>query len=122
MRTGCFSVFWSKLTPFGWYFRDVWEYEYGYDWALELCQDWFDYDGKRVNYAMDLEPTVPCPCTLDQALLDLGMYRSEKSSYLLIQDATCRCTDATGTETLHASITRDHSIASCLTPQRRNSK
>uniref|UniRef100_A0A915DYD5 AMOP domain protein n=1 Tax=Ditylenchus dipsaci TaxID=166011 RepID=A0A915DYD5_9BILA len=69
-----FSVFWSKMTPFGWYFRDVWEYEYGKDWALELCQDWFDYDGKRVNYAMDLEPTIPCPCTLDQALLDMGRF------------------------------------------------
>uniref|UniRef100_A0A1I7X810 VWFD domain-containing protein n=1 Tax=Heterorhabditis bacteriophora TaxID=37862 RepID=A0A1I7X810_HETBA len=71
----CFSVFWSKLTPFGWYFRDVWEYELGKDWALELCQDWFDYDGKRVNFAMDLEPFMPCPCTLDQAMLDLGKYR-----------------------------------------------
>ena len=69
-----FSVFWSKLTPFGWYFRDIWEYEYGDQWALELCRDWFDYDGKRVNYAMDLEPTVPCPCTLDQALLDMGRF------------------------------------------------
>ncbi|EPB77953.1 AMOP domain protein [Ancylostoma ceylanicum] len=69
-----FRVFWSKLTPFGWYFRDVWEYEYGRDWALELCQDWFDYDGKRVNFAMDLEPFLPCPCTFDQALLDLGRY------------------------------------------------
>ncbi|CAJ0598025.1 unnamed protein product [Cylicocyclus nassatus] len=68
------GVFWSKLTPFGWYFRDVWEYEYGRDWALELCQDWFDYDGKRVNFAMDLEPFLPCPCTLDQAMLDLGRY------------------------------------------------
>ncbi|VDL67814.1 unnamed protein product [Nippostrongylus brasiliensis] len=68
------GVFWSKLTPFGWYFRDVWEYEYGRDWALELCQDWFDYDGRRVNFAMDLEPFLPCPCTLDQALLDLGEF------------------------------------------------
>lgn len=67
------SVFWSKITPFGWYFRDIWEYEYGPEWALELCQDWFDYDGKRVNYGMDLEPSIPCPCVLDQALLDLGI-------------------------------------------------
>ncbi|PIO55717.1 AMOP domain protein, partial [Teladorsagia circumcincta] len=36
--------------------------------------DWFDYDGKRVNFAMDLEPFLPCPCTLDQAFLDLGRY------------------------------------------------
>lgn len=68
------GVFWSKITPFGWYFRDVWEYEYGADWALELCQDWFDYDGRRVNYGMDLEPQIPCPCILDQALLDLGKF------------------------------------------------
>ena len=50
----------------------MWEYEYGEDWALELCRDFFDYDGKRVNYAMDLEPVMPCPCILDQALLDMG--------------------------------------------------
>uniref|UniRef100_A0A914Y6K2 Uncharacterized protein n=1 Tax=Panagrolaimus superbus TaxID=310955 RepID=A0A914Y6K2_9BILA len=68
------GVFWSRMTPFGWYFRDIWEYEYGDQWALELCQDWFDYDGKRVNYAQDLEPTVPCPCTLDQAFLDMGRF------------------------------------------------
>uniref|UniRef100_A0A0N5BZK0 AMOP domain protein n=1 Tax=Strongyloides papillosus TaxID=174720 RepID=A0A0N5BZK0_STREA len=68
------GAFWSKMTPFGWYFRDVWEYEYGSDWALELCKDWFDYDGRRINYAMDLEPSVPCPCVLDQALLDIGRF------------------------------------------------
>uniref|UniRef100_A0AC35TMA4 AMOP domain-containing protein n=1 Tax=Rhabditophanes sp. KR3021 TaxID=114890 RepID=A0AC35TMA4_9BILA len=68
------GVFWSKMTPFGWYFKDIWEYEYGKDWALELCKDWFDYDGRRVNYAMDLEPMMPCPCTLDQALLDIGRF------------------------------------------------
>ncbi|KAI6228866.1 hypothetical protein M3Y99_01179000 [Aphelenchoides fujianensis] len=68
------GVFWSKLTPFGWYFREVWEYEYGEDWASELCRDWFTYDGRRVNFAMDLEPVVPCPCILDQALLDMGRF------------------------------------------------
>uniref|UniRef100_A0A914BXE3 Uncharacterized protein n=1 Tax=Acrobeloides nanus TaxID=290746 RepID=A0A914BXE3_9BILA len=68
------GVFWSRVTPFGWYFRDIWEYQFGDEWALELCRDWFDYDGRRVNYAMDLEPVIPCPCTLSQALLDLGRF------------------------------------------------
>ena len=69
MSEGISSVFWSKLTPFGWYFRPVWEYELGEDWALDLCHEWFDYDGKRYNFAMDLEPRLPCPCTLDQVIL-----------------------------------------------------
>ncbi|CAD5214530.1 unnamed protein product [Bursaphelenchus okinawaensis] len=68
------GMFWSKMTPFGWFFRPQWEYQYGTDWALELCRDWFDYDGKRVNYAMDLEPSIPCPCTIDQAILDIGRF------------------------------------------------
>ena len=67
-----YSVFWSKLTPFGWYFYDRWQYELGHDWALQLCREWYEYDGKRSNFVMDLEPTVSCPCTLDQALLDIG--------------------------------------------------
>ncbi|KAI6197755.1 hypothetical protein M3Y94_01262500 [Aphelenchoides besseyi] len=68
------GVFWSKLTPFGWYFREIWEYEYGEDWALELCREWFSWDGRWVNFAMDLEPMIPCPCILDQALLDMGRF------------------------------------------------
>lgn len=67
-----YRVFWSKLTPFGWYFRSKWEYEYGSDWATDKCIEWFNYDGQRVNFFMDLEPKLPCPCTLDQALLDTG--------------------------------------------------
>lgn len=68
-----FRALWSKLTPFGWYFRHKWEYELGRYWALYNCIDWFDYDGARLNFFMDLEPKVPCPCTLDQALLDMGI-------------------------------------------------
>ena len=51
----------------------------------------FDYDGKRVNYAMDLEPFVPCPCTMDQAMLDMGEWENvlswliEVSDFLLIK-------------------------------------
>ncbi|WKX89454.1 hypothetical protein Q1695_008814 [Nippostrongylus brasiliensis] len=65
---------WSMPIPFGWYFYRKWEYEYGRDWALQLCQHWFDYDGRRENFVMELEPKIPCPCTLDQALLDVGRF------------------------------------------------
>ncbi|VDL75629.1 unnamed protein product [Nippostrongylus brasiliensis] len=42
--------------------------------TLQLCQHWFDYDGRRENFVMELEPKIPCPCTLDQALLDVGRF------------------------------------------------
>ncbi|KIH50433.1 hypothetical protein ANCDUO_19488, partial [Ancylostoma duodenale] len=47
---------WSMPIPFGWFFYKKWEYEYGRDWALQLCQQWFDYDGRRENFVMELEP------------------------------------------------------------------
>ncbi|RCN30859.1 AMOP domain protein [Ancylostoma caninum] len=65
---------WSMPIPFGWFFYKKWEYEYGREWALQLCQQWFDYDGRRENFVMELEPKIPCPCTLDQALLDIGRF------------------------------------------------
>ncbi|PIO64558.1 AMOP domain protein [Teladorsagia circumcincta] len=65
---------WSMPVAFGWFFYRKWEYEYGRDWALQMCQHWFDYDGRRENFVMELEPKIPCPCTLDQALLDIGRF------------------------------------------------
>ncbi|ETN77110.1 hypothetical protein NECAME_11268, partial [Necator americanus] len=47
---------WSMPIPFGWFFYKKWEYEYGRDWALQICQHWFDYDGRRENFVMELEP------------------------------------------------------------------
>ncbi len=67
-------MYWSQPVPFGWYFRDKWEYEHGTDWALDICLDWYRYDGMRKNFIMELEPKIPCPCTLDQALMDMGRF------------------------------------------------
>lgn len=41
---------------------------------MHLCQEWYDWDGRRENFVMDLEPKIPCPCTLDQATVDVGRY------------------------------------------------
>ncbi|KAI1729752.1 AMOP domain-containing protein [Ditylenchus destructor] len=70
----CCSMYWSSPVSFGWFFVRKWEYEYGRNWAFELCQHWYDYDGRRENFVMDLEPKVPCPCSLDQAVLDIGRF------------------------------------------------
>lgn len=68
------KMFWSRLVPFGWYFHDVWRREYGADWALQMCIEWFDYDGRRDNFMMELEMDFPCPCTLSQADADFGRF------------------------------------------------
>ncbi|KAI6182105.1 Protein mesh [Aphelenchoides bicaudatus] len=68
------GMYWSTPISFGWFFHREWEYKYGKAWPMELCQEWYDYDGRRENFQMELEPKIPCPCTLDQALLDIGRF------------------------------------------------
>uniref|UniRef100_A0A0K0F7J0 Protein mesh (inferred by orthology to a D. melanogaster protein) n=1 Tax=Strongyloides venezuelensis TaxID=75913 RepID=A0A0K0F7J0_STRVS len=70
------GIYWSSPVSFGWFFQQKWEFEKGKHWALEICQEWFDYDGRRENFAMELEPKIPCPCTLNQALVDIGRFTS----------------------------------------------
>ncbi|KAK6035411.1 hypothetical protein COOONC_27084 [Cooperia oncophora] len=54
-KTGGDRMHWSMPVAFGWFFYRKWEYEYGRDWALQMCQHWFDYDGRRENFVMELE-------------------------------------------------------------------
>ncbi|PIO69409.1 AMOP domain protein [Teladorsagia circumcincta] len=68
------GVLWSKPTPFPWYYLPDWKKHYGTNWALDMCIEWFEYDGKRRNFQMDLTKDTPCPCKMSQALLDLGRY------------------------------------------------
>lgn len=53
---GPFRMYWSSPVSFGWFFQRKWEYEYGRDWAMQICQEWYDYDGRRENFIMELEP------------------------------------------------------------------
>ena len=39
-----------------------------------MCIEWFEYDGRRQNFMSELAASIPCPCRLEQALLDLGRY------------------------------------------------
>ncbi|KAK6038164.1 hypothetical protein COOONC_24330 [Cooperia oncophora] len=66
------GVLWSRPTPFPWYYLPDWKKHYGLNWALDMCIEWFEYDGKRRNFQMDLTKDIPCPCKMSQALLDLG--------------------------------------------------
>ncbi|KHJ42436.1 AMOP domain protein [Trichuris suis] len=65
---------WSDPVPFGWYFRRKWEQTFGSDWATQLCIEWFNYDGLRDNFLRKTYAEIPCPCTLDQALVDFGRF------------------------------------------------
>jgi len=51
-------MYWSDFIGFGWYWLEKWQREYGENWALEKCIEWFEYDGRRQNFVMDLEPEV----------------------------------------------------------------
>lgn len=68
------GVLWSQPTPFAWYYEPYWQQQYGQNWAMEMCTEWFEYDGRRRNFIMDLTHHSPCPCKLEQALVDLGRY------------------------------------------------
>ncbi|KAH7731534.1 Protein K03H1.5 [Aphelenchoides avenae] len=68
------GVLWSKPTPFPWYYKPIWEDQYGRNWATDMCVEWFEYDGQRRNFIMDLTSQAPCPCKLAQALLDIGRF------------------------------------------------
>uniref|UniRef100_A0A5S6QR44 AMOP domain-containing protein n=1 Tax=Trichuris muris TaxID=70415 RepID=A0A5S6QR44_TRIMR len=67
-------VMWSDPVPFGWYFRNKWEQAFGTDWATKLCIEWYNYDGLRDNFLRKTYAEMPCPCTLDQALVDFGRF------------------------------------------------
>lgn len=50
---------WSTMIPFGWYYLEKWQYEYGKKhYALQMCIDWFEYDGRRQNFVMEQEIDV----------------------------------------------------------------
>ncbi|CAL2036914.1 unnamed protein product [Caenorhabditis brenneri] len=68
------GVMWSKPTPFPWYHLNEWQHYYGQNWPIDMCIEWFEYDGKRNNFQIDLTTDYPCPCKLSQALLDLGRF------------------------------------------------
>ncbi|CAJ0931492.1 unnamed protein product, partial [Mesorhabditis belari] len=68
------GVLWSRPTPFPWYHLPDWRYHWGKNWALDMCIDWFEYDGRRRNFQIDLTKELPCPCKLSQALLDVGRF------------------------------------------------
>lgn len=51
-----------------------WKKRYGNNWAIDMCIEWFEYDGRRRNFQMDLTKDTPCPCKLAQAMLDIGRY------------------------------------------------
>ncbi|KHJ42499.1 AMOP domain protein [Trichuris suis] len=65
------GVLYSTITSLSWYFLSDWELNYGADWALKRCLQWYKKDGRWRNFWMDLEP---CPCTLDQAIFDIGRF------------------------------------------------
>lgn len=74
LKLKCFRIYWSNMIPFGYYFHDVWKYQWGNNWAMDMCIDWFTYDGRRENFYMFLENTYSCPCTLSQAFADVGRF------------------------------------------------
>ena len=43
-----------------------------------MCIEWFEYDGRRNNFIMELENEhFSCPCTLDQARADFGRFTAK---------------------------------------------
>ncbi len=87
-RNASFRIYWSKPVPFGWYYRQIWEHQWGKDWALDICKDWFSYDGARMNFIMELEPKISCPYTLAQAEVDFGRFTALRDCNM-VGDSEC---------------------------------
>eukprot|EP00057_Strongylocentrotus_purpuratus_P029925 XP_780234.3 PREDICTED: sushi domain-containing protein 2 [Strongylocentrotus purpuratus] len=57
------AALWSKVHVLQWY--------KGYD-TEDWCQDWWDVEVENDDSFLDVTP--PCPCTFDQAQLDIGRF------------------------------------------------
>lgn len=62
----CFSAPLQLLIEVFRYYLPDWKKYYGQNWALDMCIEWFEYDGKRRNFQMDLTKDIPCPCKISQ--------------------------------------------------------
>ncbi|GFS95561.1 protein mesh [Nephila pilipes] len=65
------SVLWSDPLPLGWYFRHQWQRKYGKSWKKNICDDWYIGERNRGHFNTTL---FRCPCTLEQAKLDVGRF------------------------------------------------
>ncbi|EDV90809.1 protein mesh isoform X2 [Drosophila grimshawi] len=66
---------WSRPIPLAWYMAPQWEQKHGKRWPRALCDNWIRADRFLRNFAADLPL---CPCTLEQAVLDLGRFRPDR--------------------------------------------
>uniref|UniRef100_A0A915D6S6 NIDO domain-containing protein n=1 Tax=Ditylenchus dipsaci TaxID=166011 RepID=A0A915D6S6_9BILA len=53
------GMYCPRLFHLAGFFQRKWEYEYGRNWAWEICQQWYDYDGRRENFFMEMSPRCP---------------------------------------------------------------
>ncbi|XP_030564094.1 protein mesh isoform X2 [Drosophila novamexicana] len=68
-------ILWSRPIPLAWYMAPQWEQKHGKRWPRALCDNWIRADRFLRNFAADLPL---CPCTLEQAVLDLGRFRPDR--------------------------------------------
>lgn len=91
-RKSACSNLWSSITPLAWLFRPFWEQEYGQNWPTALCIQWFERDGRLINFYHELPS---CPCTLSQAIADVGRFAPMDGCNMY---GNSECTDFYGAE------------------------
>ncbi|XP_074658258.1 sushi domain-containing protein 2-like [Tubulanus polymorphus] len=75
---------WSRVIPLGWYIDRSMRRRHGADWLDQKCTNWSRSEVNDTDWLNGLEP---CPCTLQQALVDIGSWVSDPDCRL----PTSRC-------------------------------
>ncbi|XP_071124554.1 sushi domain-containing protein 2-like isoform X2 [Mytilus edulis] len=77
----------SKLVPLGFFVNNAMVMKLGENWPSQKCKMWHDKDKQDMGWLNDVES---CPCTLVQALSDIGRFYSDAGCYLY-DNRTSKC-------------------------------
>ncbi|RWS30329.1 mesh-like CUB and sushi domain-containing protein [Leptotrombidium deliense] len=75
-------ILWSRSMPLAWYFKRQWERQYGRNgaWKKEFCRRWYYMEEDSDRFATTV---TRCPCTVFQALQDMGRFLPDTSCNLV---------------------------------------
>ncbi|XP_061188230.1 sushi domain-containing protein 2-like [Saccostrea echinata] len=76
----------SGAMPFGWLMRKHLKKVHGPQWLHEKCMNWYKKEVKDMQW---IEALDPCPCSLQQALLDMGRWQTDLSCNMFSKTPTC---------------------------------
>ncbi|XP_076117100.1 sushi domain-containing protein 2-like isoform X2 [Mytilus galloprovincialis] len=77
----------SNVITLGFYVNKAMVTKLGDNWPSQKCKTWYDQDRRDMSWLNSLED---CPCTLVQALSDIGRFQTDFGCYLY-DNSTSKC-------------------------------